>query len=44
MIVPFNKYEILEYLRKFYGALHTTSPDYIVGDINSYIAAREPAE
>ncbi|MDR3225431.1 MAG: DUF3791 domain-containing protein [Clostridiales Family XIII bacterium] len=36
----FNKYGVIDYIRQFYGALHTTSPDYIVGDINAYIAKR----
>lgn len=37
----FNRYRVLEYIRSYYEALHTTGSRYIVDDINMYIAARQ---
>lgn len=36
----FNKYNVLPYIEKFYGPLHSTSDSYIVDDIDVYIKAR----
>jgi len=36
----FNRYGILDYIRNYYEALHTTGPRYIVDDIDGYIKAR----
>jgi hypothetical protein len=36
----FNAFDVIAYIRRHYGALHSTSPDYIVNDITSYIAQR----
>jgi len=33
----FNQYGIFDYIVKFYGALHTTEPEYIIEDISGYI-------
>lgn len=33
----FNKYEVFEYIKSFYEALHTTGTKYIISDIDSYI-------
>ena len=32
-----NKYEVLEYIKSFYEALHTTGIKYIINDIDSYV-------
>lgn len=40
VIKLFNKYSILEYIKCFYEALHTTGEKYIVNDIDIYINAR----
>ena len=39
----FNRYRVIEYIRAYYEALHTTGRQYIVDDINLYINARQPA-
>ena len=33
----FTQYEILDYIVTYYGALHTTGPEYIIHDIDSLI-------
>lgn len=33
----FNKYEVFNYIKSFYEALHTTGTKYIINDIDSYI-------
>ena len=33
----FNKYEVFEYIKSFYEALHTIRIKYIINDIDSYI-------
>jgi hypothetical protein len=38
----FNRYRVIDYIRSYYGALHTTGRQYIVDDINLYINARQP--
>ena len=40
----FMKYGILEYINSFYDVLHTFGDQYIVQDIDLFIAARQPAE
>lgn len=37
----FNRYRVIEYIRDYYEALHTTGRQYIVDDINMYIEARQ---
>jgi hypothetical protein len=37
----FNQYGILDYIVKYYGALHTTGPEYIINDIDSLIEERQ---
>ena len=39
----FNRYRVIDYIRAYYEALHTTGRQYIVDDINLYINARQPA-
>ncbi len=36
----FDQYGILDYIRSYYEALHTTGSQYIVDDINMYILSR----
>ncbi len=38
----FNQYRVIDYIRAYYDALHTTGRQYIVEDINLYINARQP--
>jgi len=38
----FNRYRVIDYIRAYYEALHTTGRQYIVDDINLYINARQP--
>ena len=37
----FNRYRVIDYIRAYYEALHTTGRQYIVDDINSYIKTRQ---
>ena len=37
----FNRYRVIDYIRDYYEALHTTGRQYIVDDINMYIEARQ---
>jgi hypothetical protein len=39
----FNRYRVIDYIRDYYGALHTTGGQYIVDDISLYIKARQPS-
>lgn len=39
----FAKYRVLDYIRNYYEALHTTGGKYIVEDINLYIQSRQTA-
>lgn len=39
----FNQYEVCEYIRSFYEALHTTGTKYIINDIDLYIKSRQNA-
>jgi hypothetical protein len=41
VIELFNRYRVLDYIRSYYDALHTTGRQYIVDDINLYIQARQ---
>jgi hypothetical protein len=43
VIELFNRHRVLDYIRSYYEALHTTGRQYIVNDINLYIKARQPA-
>ena len=43
VIELFNRYRVIEYIRSYYEALHTTGRQYIVNDINQYIKARQTA-
>jgi hypothetical protein len=36
----FTQYGILDYIVEYYGALHTTGPEYIIEDINTLIDER----
>jgi len=42
VIELFNRYRVIDYIRAYYEALHTTGRQYIVDDINLYINARQP--
>ncbi len=35
----FNRYHVTEYVKRYFGALHTTGEKYIIEDIDSFIAA-----
>ncbi len=37
----FTKYRVWEYIYTCYEALHTTGTNYIISDIDLYIAARQ---
>lgn len=39
----FKKYGVLDYLGKCYNVLHTTGREYIIEDIDAFIAARSRA-
>ncbi len=39
----FTRYQIWEYVYSCFEALHTTGVNYIVEDIDLYIAARQPS-
>ena len=39
----FNRYRVIDYIRVYYEALHTTGRQYIVDDINDYIKTRQTA-
>ena len=43
VIELFNRFRVLDYIRSYYEALHTTGRQYIVDDINLYIRTRRPA-
>lgn len=40
VIELFNNYRVIDYIRSYYEALHTTGRQYIVDDINQYIKAQ----
>ena len=37
----FIRYRVIDYIRDYYEALHTTGRQYIVDDIDLYIGARK---
>lgn len=37
VIELFNKHGVIEYIRSYYEALHTTGRQYIVDDIRGYV-------
>lgn len=37
----FNHYRVIDYIRDYYEALHTTGRQYIVDDISMYIESRK---
>ena len=39
----FKRYHVIDYIRDYYEALHTTGRQYIVDDISMYIEARQPS-
>lgn len=39
----FKKHGVLDYLGKCYNVLHTTGREYIIDDIDAFIAARRKA-
>ena len=41
VISLFERYQVIEYIRKYYEALHTTGRQYIVDDISMYIEAKQ---
>lgn len=43
VIELFNHYRVIDYIRDYYEALHTTGRQYIVDDISMYIEARQSA-
>jgi len=44
VIELFNRYRVIDYIRTYYEALHTTGRQYIVDDINLYIKSRQPEQ
>jgi len=38
----FIQYGVMDYIRSFYDVLHTFGEQYIVADIDEFIAARQP--
>ena len=42
VIELFNRYRVIDYIRTYYEALHTTGRQNIVNDINLYIKAQQP--
>ncbi|GHV15709.1 hypothetical protein AGMMS49938_14710 [Fibrobacterales bacterium] len=40
VIALFNQYGVIDYIINNYGALHTTGEQYLVQDIDGYIANR----
>jgi len=41
VIELFNRFRVLDYIRSYYEALHTTGRQYIVNDIHKHIQARQ---
>lgn len=42
VIELFSRYRVIDYIRSYYEALHTTGRQYIVDDISMYISERQP--
>lgn len=40
VIELFNRYSVIDYIRNYYEALHTTGRQYIVDDISMYIETK----
>ena len=43
LVTLFNKYDVWDYIYSCFEALHTTGVNYIVSDIDQYIATRQSA-
>lgn len=41
VIELFNQYHVIDHIRDYYEALHTTGRQYIVDDISAYIETRQ---
>ncbi|MBO5357342.1 MAG: DUF3791 domain-containing protein [Clostridia bacterium] len=41
VIALFSKYSVLEYIKSFYEALHTTGINYIINDLDLYIESKQ---
>lgn len=41
VIALFNRYQVIDYIRKYYESLHTTGRQYIVDDISMYIEKKQ---
>ncbi len=41
VITLFTKHSVLEYIKAFYEALHTTGINYIISDIDLYIKSKQ---
>lgn len=41
VIELFNRYGVIDYISRYYEALHTTGSQYIVNDIQKYISNRQ---
>ncbi|MDD6672788.1 MAG: DUF3791 domain-containing protein [Eubacteriales bacterium] len=39
----FTKYNVIDYVKNYFEALHTTGEKYIVNDIDEYIKSRQTA-
>lgn len=39
----FTKYDVINYVKSYFEALHTTGEKYIVNDIDEYIKSRQIA-
>lgn len=39
----FTKYDVINYVKSYFEALHTTGEKYIVNDIDEYIKSRQTA-
>lgn len=44
VLALFEKYSVLDYIKEFYEALHTTGSQYIVNDIDEYIKFRQDGQ
>jgi len=41
VITLFSQYKVSEYIIRFFEALHTTGENYIINDIDEYIAEQQ---
>ena len=44
VISLFERYQVIDYIRNYYEALHTTGRQYIVDDISMYIESKQSSE